>query len=242
LVQLNHVIKAVIFDLDSCLSPADESGRQLFQPAFDAIMRANHGSHSETVLQHAFEDMWRLPFDFVARKYTFTPEMVAAGWNELRQVEVTTPMSGYGDLSALKELHVALFLVTSGFRRLQESKIRALGIRPLFTTIFVDAIDEPDHLGKERLIEEILRSNNLAPREVLIVGDNPDSELAVGHRLGIPTAQTLRPGVPHCATATHHIRSLYELKAIVRPDGVGRLQPAKSNNNDWDSTRRTRRS
>jgi phosphoglycolate phosphatase-like HAD superfamily hydrolase len=215
------VIKAIIFDLDSCLSAADEPGRQLFQPAFDAIIRANHGSHVEAVLQRAFEDMWRLPYDFVARKYSFTPEMLAAGWNELLQMEVATPMSGYGDLSALNELRVELFLVTSGFRRLQESKIRALGIGPLFSAIYVDAIDEPDHRGKERLIKDIVQSSNLEPREVLIVGDNPDSELAVGRRLAIPTAQTLRPGVPYSATAMHHIRSLHGLKAILQLDGTG---------------------
>jgi putative hydrolase of the HAD superfamily len=215
------LIKAIIFDLDSCLSAADEPGRQLFQPAFDAILRANHGSHTEANLKEAFEEMWRLPYDFVARKYAFTPEMLAAGWKELVQVEVTAPMTGYGDLSTLKELTAALFLVTSGFRRLQESKIRALGIRPLFTAIFVDAIDEPEHRGKERLIEDILQSNDLAPRETLIVGDNPDSELAVGQRLGIATVQTLRPGVPYSAGATHHIRSIHELKAIARGDSTG---------------------
>ena len=209
------MVKAIIFDLDSCLSAADEPGRQLFQTAFVAIRQANHGSHTEATLRDAFEDMWRLPYDFVARRYTFTPEMFAAGWKELVQVEVTATMFGYGDLSALKELPVVLFLVTSGFRRLQESKIRALGIKPLFTALFIDAIDEPEHRGKEKLIEDILHSNNLVPREVLIVGDNPDSELAVGQRLGIATVQTLRPGVPSSASATHHIRSLHELKAIV---------------------------
>ena len=209
------MIQAIIFDLDSCLSPGDEPGRQLFQLAFDAITRANHGSHADTALQHAFEDMWRLPYDVVAQKYVFTPAMFPAGWNELLQIEVTTPMFGYGDLSVLKELPARLFLVTSGFRRLQESKIRALGIGPLFAGIYVDAIDEPDHLGKSRLIEDILQYQNLQPEQVLIVGDNPDSELAVGRRLGIPTVQTLRPGVPYGETATYHIRNLHELEKII---------------------------
>lgn len=114
--------KAIIFDLDSCLSPADEPGQQLFAPAFDAITNANQGSHRPSVLQDAFVDMWRLPFDFVAEKYRFTPDMKAAGWEVLSRLEVTTPMSGYGDLAVLKELPVLKFVVTSGFRRLQDSK------------------------------------------------------------------------------------------------------------------------
>jgi putative hydrolase of the HAD superfamily len=34
----------------------------------------------------------------------------------------------------------------------------------------------------------------LSPEEVVIVGDNPDSEIEVGNRLGIRTVQILRPG------------------------------------------------
>jgi len=209
------VIRGIIFDLDSCSSAADEPGQQLFRPAFEAITRANRGSHSKEMLQKAFGDMWRLPYDFVAGKYGFTPKMLSAGWHEFLQIEVVTPMFGYGDLSALNELPAALFLVTSGFRRLQESKIRALGIASLFTAIYVDAIDEPAHRGKQRIFEDILQSHQLQPAQVLIVGDNPDSELAIGSRFGISTVQTLRPGVPYSALATHHIQNLHELKRII---------------------------
>lgn len=47
----------------------------------------------------------------------------------MTHLEVTTPMQGYGDLDVLKELPVQRFLVTSGFRRLQESKISRRRIR-----------------------------------------------------------------------------------------------------------------
>jgi len=46
---------------------------------------------------------------------------------------------------------VPRFLVTSGFRRLQESKVQALGIGKLLTGIYVDAIDEPRPRGKQRI-------------------------------------------------------------------------------------------
>jgi putative hydrolase of the HAD superfamily len=207
--------KAIIFDLDSCLSPADEPGQQLFAPAFDAITRANHGSHDASVLHEAFTDMWRLLFDFVAEKYRFTPEMKDAGWKVLARLEVTTPMSGYGDLAVLNELPILKFVVTSGFRRLQESKVRELGIAPVCTAIYIDAIDEPGVRGKQKIFEKILRDYRLQPDEVLIVGDNHDSEIAAGVRLGIRTVQTLRPGVPRSSAATHHIQCLRELVALL---------------------------
>jgi len=209
------MITAIIFDLDCCLCAADEPGQQLYAPAFEAITNASHGAHSPSVLQEAFADMWRLPFDFVAEKHAFTPAMKAAGWEILCRLEVTTPMHGYGDLGALQELPVMRFLVTSGFGRLQESKIQALGIGRIFTAIHVDAIDQPGYWGKQAIFEDILRGQRLQPDQVLIVGDNHDSEIAIGVRLGIRTVQTLRPGVPRSAIATHHIRTLHELKLLL---------------------------
>jgi FMN phosphatase YigB (HAD superfamily) len=210
------MIRAIIFDLDSCLSAADEPGQQLYAPAFDAITRASQGSHNPAVLQKAFADMWRLPFDFVADVYAFTPAMKSAGWECLRSLEVTEPMKGYGDLDALADLPTLRFLVTSGFRRLQESKIRALRIAPTFTAIHVDAIDQSGYRGKQAIFDDILRDHRLEPAHVLIVGDNHDSEIAIGVRLGIRTVQTLRPNVPFSPAATHHIQTLHELKPLLR--------------------------
>jgi HAD superfamily hydrolase (TIGR01549 family) len=205
------VIKALIFDLDSCLCAANEVGDQLFRPAFDAIRRANHGTVPDDVLEKAFSDCWRFPFTDVAHKYHFTDEMTKAGFAAFAQIEVTEPMHGYGDLHILRELRQKLFLVTSGFRRLQESKVNALGIRELFAEVRIDAIDEPGSKGKAQHFEEILKSHSLNPEETMVVGDNPDSEIAAGNRLGTKTVQVLRSGVPRGDNATHHIESLNEL-------------------------------
>ena len=51
------MIKAVIFDLDSCLAAADEVGSQLFAPAFQAIRSANHGDVPEDRLEAAFKQI-----------------------------------------------------------------------------------------------------------------------------------------------------------------------------------------
>jgi putative hydrolase of the HAD superfamily len=111
---------------------------------------------------------------------------------------------------------VDCFLVTSGFKRLQDSKIDALGIRKWFTAVHVDAIDAAVPLGKEAIFRRILRDYALQPRDALVIGDNPDSELAAGARIGIRTVQTLRPGVVRSAAADHHITGLEELSALLR--------------------------
>jgi FMN phosphatase YigB (HAD superfamily) len=105
--------------------------------------------------------------------------------------------------------------VTSGFRRLQESKIKALNLAPFFTAVYVDAIDEPGRLGKQGVFERILMDYELTSTEVLVVGDNADSEIRAGNRLGMRTVQTLRPGVPRASNATFYIHSLSELRKLL---------------------------
>ena len=206
------MIKALIFDLDSCLAAADEAGENLFAPAFQGIRLASQGEVSEEQLCAAFKDCWRFPFDSIAEKYGFSPAMRAAGFAAFRNIDVRQPLRGYGDLHELAQLPAKLFLVTSGFRRLQESKVKALGIAHLFAAIHIDAIDEGKSSGKLPVFESILREHGFQPDEVMVVGDNPDSELAAGSRLGMTTIQTLRPGVPPSSAATHRIRTLSELK------------------------------
>ncbi len=213
--RLIQMIRAIIFDLDNCLSAADEVGYGLLEPVFDAIRRANKGTLSDEALARAFEACWRHPLDWVAREYGFSDEMLAAGWEVAARTEVEAPMHGYPDLGTLAELPAMLFLVTSGFRRLQESKIRALQFESLFEAMHIDAIDEADRKGKEGVFKEILKNYQLSPEEVLIVGDNPDSEIEAGNRLGMRTVQILRAGVPRGSNAAHYIHSLAELKGLM---------------------------
>lgn len=208
------MITAIIFDLDNCLSPARQTG-DLFEPAFAAIRQANRGTLSEAALAEAIEDTWKHSLDAVAAMHGFTPEMLAAGWKILTETTVPGSLRGYPDLELLERLPVTRFLVTSGFRRLQESKIDALGIRQWFSAVHVDAIDEPGRQGKQALFAGILREHRLHVDDVLVVGDNPESEIAAGNRLGIRTVQTLRPGVVRHASATHHVESLAELSALM---------------------------
>ncbi|CAN5675031.1 hypothetical protein BH23GEM7_BH23GEM7_19340 [soil metagenome] len=213
------MVRAVIFDLDNCLSPAEAVDRELYEPAFEAIRGANHGAVPDDVLQRALSAMWRHPLDWVAESYGFSPAMLSAGWAAFVEMEAAAPMHGYADLPVLASLPVLRFLVTSGFRRLQESKIQALGVEDLFTRIYIDALDEPGRKGKQALFEEIVRTHGLSADEVLVVGDSSHAEIEAGNRLGLPTVQILRPGVPRGTNATHYIESLGEL-----PDLLGRMQ------------------
>jgi len=207
-------MRTIIFDLDNCLAPSDEPGRDLFAPAFDAIRAANHGRLTEEELEAAFEECWGRAFDAVAREHDFSDEMRDAGWREFARIEVRVPMRGYGDLDVLPQLGDRRFLVTSGFRRLQESKVRALGIADLFDDVVIDAIDEPGRRGKERVFADLMAEHRLDPAEVVAVGDDPGSELASARKLGVRGVQVLRKGIAPAPDVTH-VRDLAELRELL---------------------------
>lgn len=209
-------IRAAIFDLDNCLAAADEAGEALFAPAFAAIRVANHGRLSKDELRRAFADMWRHALDHVAREHDFSDEMLQAGRRAFATIEVKEPLRGYADLWEIEKLPLERFLVTSGFRRLQESKIAALGIERLFREIEVDAIDETPRRPKQERFAAIAARHGWPPGEVLVIGDNADSEIAAGNELGMPTVQTLRPGVPPASHARWRIKSFGELPKLIR--------------------------
>jgi len=180
------------------------------------VRDASDGALTAAALDAAFRDCWVHPFDWVAAHHRFTDRMRAVGWAALREIAVQAPMHGYGDLELLPSLGDLRFLVTSGFRRLQESKIGALGIAPHFASVVVDAVDEPDRRGKEQVFVDLLREFGLDREEVLVVGDNAESELAAARRLGIASVQILRPGVVQASGVGAHVRDLRELADRLR--------------------------
>jgi FMN phosphatase YigB (HAD superfamily) len=211
-------VTAVIFDLDNTLAPADEPGVALFDPLVAAVRSANHGRLGEDALAAAFRDCWRLPFDLVAERHGFSDVMRAAGWQALVGLEVRRPMRGYGDLGLLPRLGRRRFLVTTGFRRLQESKVRALGIEAACAEGMIDAIEEPGHPGKEGIFADLVARHGLDRAGVWVVGDNPDAELAAARRLGLHAVQVLRPGVVPAPGTAAQVRDLADLATLLRDE------------------------
>ena len=207
--------QAVFLDLDNCICDAREPGGDLFEPAFDAICRANDGHVSDDQLQAAFGECWSTSFDLVARRYGFTKEMFDAGFAVFSRLEGRKPLFGYPDLPVLPGLAIDKYLVTTGFRLLQDSKVRALGIAPWFRKVVIDAVDVPPARGKQAIFADLLAEGGYDAARVLAVGDNPLSELAAGKALGMVTVQTLRRGVEK-APADAHIHSFEELAELIQ--------------------------
>jgi FMN phosphatase YigB (HAD superfamily) len=65
-----------------------------------------------------------------------------------------------------------------------------------------------DRKGKQGILEAILKTRKLRSEEVLIIGDNPDSEIEAANRLGIKT------GVPRADNASYRIQTFDQLKRL----------------------------
>jgi putative hydrolase of the HAD superfamily len=94
---------------------------------------------------------------------------------------------------------------------LQHSKIRALGVVGDFEEIHVVDPAGPGPGSKREVFADILRRHGWGPAQVLVVGDDPESELKAAHELGIETVLYDHHGRQPAGQATYHIRHYADL-------------------------------
>jgi FMN phosphatase YigB (HAD superfamily) len=211
------VIRALIADLDNTLYPARSVPHAAVQPVLDAVRAANRAGSiiSEDLMEEALDACWDRSFDEVARHYAL-PEPLCRAWAlAAARIEVTEPLETYPDVGVLWTLPLRLFLVTTGYRRFQESKIAALALLERFEAIYFDALGESSRTGKEDLFRRLLTEHHLKPAEVVVLGDSEESEIAAGRRLGLWTIQVLRERVRPAPAAHWRIQSLTELPELL---------------------------
>lgn len=207
-----------ILDLDNTLFDTRSIPASLIHCLHSDLRLANKESHAvpPDILEKAINDAWYAPFSVVCDRYSL-PDIFQCIWNDwLETVSFGQSLPLYPDVvCALQKLRVQghyLCLLTSGYRRLQQAKIEALGIAHLFDEVHIDAVEESSP-GKAAIILELMRSRKWNREDLLIVGDSAASEIDAGIRLGISTVQILRPGVIATDRAERHIHSLLELCA-----------------------------
>lgn len=207
------MIKAIIFDLDMCILNTHTLTGPFFQPVLDALYNSELSQELKEKINY---QLWTTSLDDVMEMFS-VPEGIAETMREAyRQIEVPDGIKTFGDEDSIKDLPVKKILVTTGYRKFQETKIEKIGIAGLFNEIIIDALDHRgERKGKTKIFQELLAKNGWAESEVLVVGDNPKSELGSAQSLGIPTVQTLRPTVERWEEADYHINSLNELAKII---------------------------
>jgi putative hydrolase of the HAD superfamily len=202
--------RLLIFDLDNCLFDTRKMGERFIDPVL-AVLRGAASLSEER--KHAIEMAMRSQdLSAVVERFK-VPEVIALGMRAAyAQLETPEGDFSFGDEENLLRIEVSKILVTSGFRRLQRSKMLRLGINRCFDEVIVDPEDRPEiRRGKTRIFSNIRVRSGLPAREIMVVGDSGPSELMAGKTLGMVTVQTLRSRVERWVEADFHILSLADL-------------------------------
>lgn len=206
--------KAFILDLDNTIYPVPSIGNRLFKPVFDAI--GNSGLHDDD-MEEIKRDMMRIPFQVVAEKYKMNKELQDKCMSILKEIEHEGPINSFEDFEVVRRQKVDLFLVTTGFMKMQQSKASALELDKYFKEIFIVDPTNDDRKKKD-IFEEIISKYNYAVDEVLVIGDDPDSEIMGGHELGLDTVLYDRDNRGEKSVATYTISSYHQLQDIIDGD------------------------
>src|SRR5690606_41362106 len=101
-------------------------------------------------------------------------------------LEYTGQMKPFDDDKVTREIPLMNLLVTTGFKKLQRSKIHELNVEKDFEACFVVDPDKSKKTKKD-IFAEIMNRYGLTAREVLVVGDDIHSEIQAGKELGLET-------------------------------------------------------
>lgn len=176
-------IKAIILDLDNTIYPVSSIGDMLFKSLFQLISES--GEYIGDLNEIKYEIM-RRPFQFVAHDFSFSDSLKSNGLNLLSDLTYDDSMEPFEDYKYVREISCKKYLVTTGFTKMQHSKILQLHIKDDFERIFViDPVQS--NLTKKEIFGKILTDNNYKAEDVLVVGDDLNSEIQAAKDLGIDT-------------------------------------------------------
>jgi len=198
-------------DLDNTIYPVHSIGDALFYELFRMIRDSGELGHR---LDDVKQEIMRRPFQTVAKEFGLSDALTGRGIEHLQQVEYKGAIAPFPDYSIVREIPADRFLVTTGFTILQNSKVDSMGIRADFREVhIVDPMTTAN--TKKDVFEDILRRHGYGINEVLVIGDDPGSEIRVAADLGLPVvmydALGLHPNTPH-----RRMTNYAELPAMIK--------------------------
>ncbi|NDI98135.1 HAD family hydrolase [Flavobacterium sp. LaA7.5] len=200
--------KAIIYDLDNTIYPVSAIGDKLFGSLFTLILESGQHNEDYEAIRKA---IMRTPFRLVAQRFNFSDELTQKGIDLQEELEYNETIAPFDDYFEIHNIVVDRFLVTTGFRKMQLSKIKHLGIENDFKEVHVV---NPVITSKKEVFAHILQRYNYAPEEVLVIGDDPESEIAAAKALGIPTVLYDRNKEQNSDMADYTITHFRELATI----------------------------
>ena len=215
----------LIFDLDNTIYPVSSIADELFPPLFRILEKPEYGMAPDT-LRKAKQEIMRRPFQKVADEFSFPDEMTREALEVLRSMTFERPMQPFDDYPALKDIPARRFLVTTGFYRLQMSKVKQLQIEQDFEEIFIADPDQ-GNITKKDIFQEIRERHNLESGKIIVIGDDPESEIKAGNELGLRTFLLDTHGTFATSESTLRASRLSELHTFLENLGLLKNLPTE---------------
>jgi Predicted hydrolase (HAD superfamily) len=173
--------KAIIFDLDNTIYLVSSIGERLFETLFRLIADSGECTGSFDMLKG---EIMRRPYQYVAEEFGFSDKLKHECFEHLKNLTYDLPIKPVENYDTTRSIPCTKFLVTTGFTNLQNSKIDRLEIRNDFEKIFI--IDPFETAKTKRdVFKELLIKYAYKLDEVLVVGDDLNSEIKAAKELGI---------------------------------------------------------
>lgn len=169
----------------------------------------------------------RFALDKVAAMMELSPAQFAAARSAFETLSVDeallTLAHVFGDvlptLQLLKQHRVKTYLMTRGFGCLQNSKLdvldRLIGFRDFFDGIYIHDLSTGSsgatQYGILSDIRHQLRQDGVLANEILVIGDDPRSELAAAAQLGLRTMMISRRDTFYEDVSHEHVTTLNEI-------------------------------
>jgi putative hydrolase of the HAD superfamily len=177
-------MKHIFFiDLDNTIYFTKPNEEQLMGELYTFLESLDLGISKED-FELAKQDMLRTPFQKVAKKYGFNEAVMPKILAYLQNREVRKPLKPSNDYHYIKSLKGRKFIVTAGFQKQQTSKVRMLGIADDFEHVHVVDVSKSN---KKEAFKLLIDQYKLKTEDILIIGDDAESEIKFGLELGIST-------------------------------------------------------
>ena len=173
--------KALILDLDNTIYPVSSIGDKLFAPLFDLIKSDEHVSDQ---FEQIRKEVMRRPFQLVANEFNFSKELTDKGTELLKNITYNGTIEPFDDYKLIRGLKIDKYLVTTGFKKMQQSKVEAMQLQTDFREIHIIDPSTSDKVKKD-LFTDIISRHHYNKADVLIVGDDLNSEIKAAKELGV---------------------------------------------------------
>jgi putative hydrolase of the HAD superfamily len=207
------MISALILDMDNTIFPSASISDELFEPIYQ-LLEKHKDKVGEENIQEIRKLMSKKAWQKLAEEYEFNDELTKEGADILRETTYNKPIPAFDDYAIVKNNTLEKYLVTMGFTKMQWSKIKMLNVESDFKEVVVNDPETTDDTKKE-VFQRMLEKYNLNPKEVLVIGDDPESEIKAGNDLQMPTVLYDRMNEYDDSLASHRIHNYSELAAII---------------------------